>query len=256
MSDNISDLQWNINRWYDANVGRWCSDAPIGFNGMDVNLERYNKNQSISIVDISGLIPENFKLNYTLSLPPYTGEYTSYYIGARRKLHSFSETWSFDIELEGECDVESQKATMPMPPVISNIIREKLSATDDWRKPATMITGHDTYDQTKSSWSIAKGNLQNVTLLGNKLNCVQVVVVLSGQAKEPLDYYNSNVRIQPGIWVGSVVGIGVSIAEPDVPQIPAGLKYAAHQINVYHVCCDCKKNVSSELYKNFSSGWH
>jgi len=31
--DNQINLQWNINRWYDAEVGRWISEDPIGFRG-------------------------------------------------------------------------------------------------------------------------------------------------------------------------------------------------------------------------------
>jgi RHS repeat-associated protein len=55
MSDNISDLQWNINRWYDANVGRWCSDDPIGFEGGDNNLYGYVENVPVTQVDLEGL---------------------------------------------------------------------------------------------------------------------------------------------------------------------------------------------------------
>jgi len=33
-------LQNNLNRWYDAPVGRWLSEDPIGFAGGDGNLYR------------------------------------------------------------------------------------------------------------------------------------------------------------------------------------------------------------------------
>ncbi|MDR3110877.1 MAG: RHS repeat-associated core domain-containing protein, partial [Planctomycetaceae bacterium] len=55
MRDNVSDLQWNINRWYDANVGRWCSEDPIGFKGKDTNLFRYVKDTVTIYVDKLGL---------------------------------------------------------------------------------------------------------------------------------------------------------------------------------------------------------
>jgi RHS repeat-associated protein len=55
MRDNVSDLQWNINRWYDANVGKWCSEDPIGFMGKDVNLFRYVKDMVTIYVDKLGL---------------------------------------------------------------------------------------------------------------------------------------------------------------------------------------------------------
>ena len=39
--DTDTQLQNNVNRWYDATVGRWLSTDPIGFNGNDTNLYRY-----------------------------------------------------------------------------------------------------------------------------------------------------------------------------------------------------------------------
>jgi RHS repeat-associated protein len=60
MRDNVSDLQWNINRWYDANVGRWCSEDPIGFNGGDNNLVRYVNNNPCFFSDQHGKNKEVF----------------------------------------------------------------------------------------------------------------------------------------------------------------------------------------------------
>ncbi len=45
MFDSATGLQWNINRWYDAKVGRWISEDPIGFEGKDTNLARYVGNR-------------------------------------------------------------------------------------------------------------------------------------------------------------------------------------------------------------------
>jgi len=53
--DDATGLQWNINRWYDANVGRWCSEDPIGFMGRDANLSRYVANGAIYRIDPQGL---------------------------------------------------------------------------------------------------------------------------------------------------------------------------------------------------------
>ena len=39
-------LQNNLNRWYDARVGRWLSEDPIGFAGGDGNLYRYVGNST------------------------------------------------------------------------------------------------------------------------------------------------------------------------------------------------------------------
>jgi RHS repeat-associated protein len=52
--DKFSDLQWNINRWYDSNVGKRVSEDPIGFEGKDVNLFRYVFNSHLSLVDQLG----------------------------------------------------------------------------------------------------------------------------------------------------------------------------------------------------------
>jgi len=56
MFDDATGLQWNINRWYDAGVGRWISEDPIGFRGKDANLVRYVKNSPITSYDPTGLV--------------------------------------------------------------------------------------------------------------------------------------------------------------------------------------------------------
>jgi RHS repeat-associated protein len=53
--DVITNLQWNINRWYDPNTGQWLSEDPIGFDGGDVNLYRYVGNDVINRSDSTGL---------------------------------------------------------------------------------------------------------------------------------------------------------------------------------------------------------
>ena len=42
-------------RWYDPMAGRFISEDPIGFNGGDVNLQRYVNNSSINWIDPTGL---------------------------------------------------------------------------------------------------------------------------------------------------------------------------------------------------------
>jgi RHS repeat-associated protein len=54
--DNQTQLQWNINRWYDANVGRWISEDPIGFKGRSVNIVRYVNNLPTTKVDHYGYV--------------------------------------------------------------------------------------------------------------------------------------------------------------------------------------------------------
>ena len=53
-TDTVSELQWNINRWYDAKTGKWISEDPIGFVAGDENLYRYVFNSSIFAFDSSG----------------------------------------------------------------------------------------------------------------------------------------------------------------------------------------------------------
>jgi RHS repeat-associated protein len=55
MTDTITGLQWNINRWYDAKVGRWINEDPIGFLSDDTNLSRYVKNKLLNYTDNLGL---------------------------------------------------------------------------------------------------------------------------------------------------------------------------------------------------------
>ena len=51
-------LQWNINRWYDAEVGRWVSEEPIGFRENDTNLYCYIQNNTMGYVDYLGRFAE------------------------------------------------------------------------------------------------------------------------------------------------------------------------------------------------------
>ena len=52
--DSDTQLQNNLNRWYDARVGRWLSEDPIGFAGDDPNLYRYVGNCPTTFVDFKG----------------------------------------------------------------------------------------------------------------------------------------------------------------------------------------------------------
>jgi len=52
--DQDTQLQNNLNRWYDARVGRWLSEDPIGFTAGDGNLYRYVGNRSCDTTDSQG----------------------------------------------------------------------------------------------------------------------------------------------------------------------------------------------------------
>jgi len=66
MFDKATSLQWNINRWYDADVGRWCSEVPIGFREKDTNFARYVRNFLAIHTDPNGLVDiSKFVVKYT-----------------------------------------------------------------------------------------------------------------------------------------------------------------------------------------------
>ncbi|MEW4455599.1 RHS repeat-associated core domain-containing protein [Bremerella sp. JC817] len=53
--DEENDLQYNRARYYDAAVGKWISEDPIGFGAGDVNLSRYVFANPLAHSDPSGL---------------------------------------------------------------------------------------------------------------------------------------------------------------------------------------------------------
>ena len=55
MFDEATGLQNNLHRWYDAGVGRWLSQDPIGFAAGDANLYRYVGNGVTNWTDSDGL---------------------------------------------------------------------------------------------------------------------------------------------------------------------------------------------------------
>ena len=54
--DSDTQLQNSLHRWYDATVGRWISEDPIGFNVGDGNLYRYVFNDVLRYPDSLGLV--------------------------------------------------------------------------------------------------------------------------------------------------------------------------------------------------------
>jgi RHS repeat-associated protein len=53
--DEETDLQYNLNRWYDPVIGQWMSEDPIGFAAGDASLRRAVENRTLSHIDPSGL---------------------------------------------------------------------------------------------------------------------------------------------------------------------------------------------------------
>ena len=52
--DELTGLYYYRARWYDAQVGRFISEDPIGFNGRDVNLYVYVRNNPVNLIDPEG----------------------------------------------------------------------------------------------------------------------------------------------------------------------------------------------------------
>lgn len=53
--DEHVKLQNNLNRWYDAALGQWTSEDPIGFAAADENIRRYVENKTLVSIDPFGL---------------------------------------------------------------------------------------------------------------------------------------------------------------------------------------------------------
>ena len=61
MFDEVTELQNNVNRWYNPELGKWLSEDPIGFNAGDTNVYRYVGNNTIQFSDPLGLIKSQDK---------------------------------------------------------------------------------------------------------------------------------------------------------------------------------------------------
>ncbi|RCS44662.1 hypothetical protein DTL42_17215 [Bremerella cremea] len=59
--DEATGLQYNTHRWYNAQLGRWMSQDPIGFEAGDENLYRYVGNGPTSKIDPNGLAPLDYR---------------------------------------------------------------------------------------------------------------------------------------------------------------------------------------------------
>ncbi|WP_158265599.1 RHS repeat-associated core domain-containing protein [Blastopirellula marina] len=75
--DEESDLQYNRARYYDAAIGKWVAEDPIGFAGGDSNLSRYVNNQTPSSLDPSGFI-DTTPLHITFGFKDYKLEYVDF----------------------------------------------------------------------------------------------------------------------------------------------------------------------------------
>ncbi|HEX3996692.1 MAG TPA: RHS repeat-associated core domain-containing protein, partial [Acetobacteraceae bacterium] len=61
--DGQAGLQYNHERWYDASLGRWLSQDPLGYAAGDANLYRYVGNSPTNFIDRTGLDPSGAEGN-------------------------------------------------------------------------------------------------------------------------------------------------------------------------------------------------
>ena len=69
--DTATKLQYNRARYYDAAVGRWISEDPLGFAAGDANVGRYVGNQVTGVTDPSGLQPPDSVMDRRLGIGPF-----------------------------------------------------------------------------------------------------------------------------------------------------------------------------------------
>ena len=100
MYDEVTELQNNINRWYNPELGKWLSEDPIGFNGGDTNVYKYVKNDPLNHVDVDGF--RDSLLNHVDEIYKHIGHDCGCTKVELRKLLSklqdaIDDTWVFPI---------------------------------------------------------------------------------------------------------------------------------------------------------------
>ena len=90
--DADTQLQNNVNRWYDAVTGRWLSTDPIGFNGNDTNLYRYAGNKGVIFKDSLGLISDSVTLSINEAIATGNISYLRFLLEQQIRLNLSKET--------------------------------------------------------------------------------------------------------------------------------------------------------------------
>jgi RHS repeat-associated protein len=99
--DNFTGLQYSRARWYDANLGRFISEDPIGFAGGDINLYGYVRNRPNRFRDPKGLqIPEEIEFEEIENEEPFEEELREGYKRQIERLYGFSVLGRSEIDPE------------------------------------------------------------------------------------------------------------------------------------------------------------
>ncbi len=69
--DEATELQHNLNRWYDSSIGQWLSEDPIGFEAGDENVRRYVANKATKAIDSTGLVEDTYWSAYKAAYMEY-----------------------------------------------------------------------------------------------------------------------------------------------------------------------------------------
>ncbi|TWT29630.1 HNH endonuclease [Blastopirellula retiformator] len=124
--DAATGLQYNTNRWYNAELNRWMSQDPIGFDAGDANLYRYVGNGFANWVDPSGLRGGDW-LDWAASWSPIRGfggdQYDNYF------------TWSQPFGPSNPSPTSSQPSSpgRPQPGTQASIRSDVAEFGADWK---------------------------------------------------------------------------------------------------------------------------
>ena len=110
--DDDAGLQWNLNRWYDPNVGRWLSEDPIGFAAGDPNLYRYVGNSVGSTIDSNGLAGDGY------TGPTIQADTSSWW--------NRTKGWCYDVWNYDFVDPETGVGTRPTEGMVTSTVRRAI----------------------------------------------------------------------------------------------------------------------------------
>ena len=104
--DTATNLQNNINRWYDVKIGRWLSTDPIGFSGGYDNLFKYVANNPVSATDPSGLVLNSI-INYIDTYSRVTSKVTEVFDKIKGALggKEIQVSPNFNIQIESRMEI-------------------------------------------------------------------------------------------------------------------------------------------------------
>ncbi|MDR2642731.1 MAG: RHS repeat-associated core domain-containing protein, partial [Planctomycetaceae bacterium] len=254
LTDKISELQWNINRWYDSNVGRWVSEDPIGFDNT-LNLFQYVGNTTTSYVDLHGLrlfrlggnktweavFPvadvelkfryqfRNFRVSTstkTICCPPrfpffnkeFGYEHTLILSGQIKITATVNKIWSIDANIPGIGGAYIRATVGMRGGVTINFNNTQVSYTTCNNRTGVNIISD--YEASLAVYgSVGAGLYTALTQLGSVTASVTGILVVQGSASLSLSYYYDDQGIE----------YGISFSQPTLVRNKTGL-YASFDI--------------------------